>query len=257
MIASKFSSFTSRCLGNCCFSSVKYYSFINYIGIRRNNGLFKIENHENKLFSVFHHKTQFGNVNHYLLSSSSGKKDTKEDDDIQEEEDQIDDNNASDFEYIPPKHVNPEDLHPDRPIFDGHIPKEKLIITFSRSSGPGGQNVNKVNTKVDVRLPIDSADWIPDIVKERLKELYANKINKEGELIIQASSFRTQDQNMKDGIHRLKGYIAEAYNIPKEWKPREGRTEKGDAIRLKDKKKHSEKKQRRQEGKRIRNIYDI
>ena len=157
--------------------------------------------------------------------------------------------------YVAP-YVNPDDLHPDRPIFDGHIPREKLHLSFSRSSGPGGQNVNKVNTKVDIRLNIDDADWLPDIVKERLKEIKANKINKEGELIIQAQSFRTQEQNIKDAIHRLKGYIEEAYNIPKEWKPREGRTEKGDAIRMKDKKHHSDKKQRRQEGKRIKNIYD-
>ncbi|KAF0982950.1 hypothetical protein FDP41_010929 [Naegleria fowleri] len=253
---------SSKLLMVCCsLRSLGCFSAMHF-GIRKNHHwLLKLENHHHdlKFFSISHDKLQFNNTNNYLLtSSSSGKKENQEEDDVQQEEEEFDENiEHSDFEYVPPKYVNPEDLHPDRPIFDGHIPKEKLIISFSRSSGPGGQNVNKVNTKVDIRLPIDSSDWIPDIVKERLKELYANKINKEGELIIQASSFRTQDQNMKDGLHRLKGYIAEAYNIPKEWKPREGRTEKGDAIRLKDKKKHSEKKQRRQEGKRIRNIYDI
>ncbi|KAL9641473.1 hypothetical protein ABK040_013398 [Willaertia magna] len=151
---------------------------------------------------------------------------------------------------------NDDDFEEEHPVFDGHIPKEKLIYTFSRSSGPGGQNVNKVNTKADIRLHIDSADWLPDIVKERLKELKANKINKDGELIIQASTHRTQEQNIKEAIQRLKEYIEEAYEIPDDWKPREGRTEKGDAVRLKEKKKQSDKKQRRQEGKRIKDVND-
>ena len=68
------------------------------------------------------------------------------------------------------------------------VPLNKLDLSFSRSSGPGGQNVNKVNTKADIRFKIDSADWIPDDVKQRLHELYGSYINKEGYLILVSQS---------------------------------------------------------------------
>jgi peptidyl-tRNA hydrolase ICT1 len=126
--------------------------------------------------------------------------------------------------------------------FDGNIPREKLTITFSRSSGAGGQNVNKVSTKVDIRFKVDSADWLPEHVRERLKAIKSNKINNAGELVIQASVHRTQEQNLKDAMDRLTEYIREAYIIPKERIIKLERSAKGDAKRLKEKKYHSEKK---------------
>ena len=54
---------------------------------------------------------------------------------------------------------------------DVHIPVEKLDFSYARSSGPGGQNVNKVNTKAEMRFKVDDADWIPEEVKGRLKEM--------------------------------------------------------------------------------------
>lgn len=54
--------------------------------------------------------------------------------------------------------------------FDGYIPIEQLDITYSRSSGPGGQNVNKVNTKVDIRFHLQTANWLSDKVKTKLLE---------------------------------------------------------------------------------------
>lgn len=129
--------------------------------------------------------------------------------------------------------------------FDGEIPRDKLDISFSCSGGPGGQNVNKVATKVDIRMHIDSQDWIPDEVKERLKQLQKNRINKKGELVVQSSVHRTQEQNLEDAIGRLREYLEEAYAKPKERHLFLGRTPSGDKKRLHDKKKHSEKKQRR------------
>lgn len=56
----------------------------------------------------------------------------------------------------------------DKSIFSGYIPVEELEITYSTSSGPGGQNVNKVNTKVDLRFKIESAKWLNDEVRQKL-----------------------------------------------------------------------------------------
>lgn len=133
--------------------------------------------------------------------------------------------------------------------FDGIIPQSKLTISFTRAGGPGGQNVNKVNTKVDVRFHVDTADWLPDEVKERLKEICATKLNKNGELVIQSSVYRTQEQNLNDAIERLKSYVEEAYKVPKVRHCWTGRTKSGDKKRLEDKKRRSETKQRRREAK--------
>jgi len=65
-----------------------------------------------------------------------------------------------------------------------------LITTFCRSSGPGGQNVNKVNTKADVRVSLLSAKWLSEETIERAKELFPNSINKEGELFVSSQSER-------------------------------------------------------------------
>ena len=58
-----------------------------------------------------------------------------------------------------------------------NIPFDKLQYNFSRSSGPGGQNVNKLNTKVELRMNLNS-DWLPTNIRQRLEELYRNRINK-------------------------------------------------------------------------------
>ena len=72
--------------------------------------------------------------------------------------------------------------------FTAAVTKEKLILSFSRSQGPAGQNVNKVNSKADGRFHIDSADWITAEAKSRLKQIFAHHINKEGELVVQSQS---------------------------------------------------------------------
>lgn len=70
------------------------------------------------------------------------------------------------------------------------IPMDKVQLSFVRSSGPGGQNVNKLNTKAELRFKVQEADWIPEDIRERLAEQQAAKINKEGELIITAQEHR-------------------------------------------------------------------
>lgn len=66
-----------------------------------------------------------------------------------------------------------EILKPDRSAsdkFSGYIPMDQVSVTYSRSAGPGGQNVNKVNTKVDLRFNVQSASWIHDDIKSKLLE---------------------------------------------------------------------------------------
>ena len=101
---------------------------------------------------------------------------------------------------------------------DVHIPVEKLDFSYARSSGPGGQNVNKVNTKAEMRFKVDDADWIPEEVKGRLKEIQRANINKGGELYVSSQEYRTQKQNKLDCVDKLREMVAFAYLEPKERK---------------------------------------
>ncbi|KAL2911997.1 hypothetical protein HK105_208544 [Polyrhizophydium stewartii] len=94
------------------------------------------------------------------------------------------------------------------------IPKADLVVQYSRSSGPGGQNVNKVSTKVDMRLTLADAHWIPAHVRAKLEAQQASKINKRGELQVVSDRFRTQAQNHDDCLGKLHALIAEAAVVP-------------------------------------------
>ena len=101
---------------------------------------------------------------------------------------------------------------------DVHIPVEKLEFNYARSSGPGGQNVNKLNTKAEIRFNINEADWIPDEVKVRLKDTQEKNINKVGILYISSQEHRTQKQNKLECVEKLREMVAFAYLEPKERK---------------------------------------
>ncbi len=122
--------------------------------------------------------------------------------------------------------------------------KDELSITASRSSGPGGQNVNKVNTKVEVRLNIADSNLLSDTEKALLFEKLVNKINKLGELIVVSQSKRTQLQNKEKAIEKLNLLISNALIVEKKRKklkiPKSVKEK-----RLKDKKIISEKKDKR------------
>ncbi len=122
--------------------------------------------------------------------------------------------------------------------------KDELSITASRSSGPGGQNVNKVNTKVEVRLNIADSNLLSDTEKALLFEKLVNKINKLGELIVVSQSKRTQLQNKEKAIEKLNLLISNALIVEKKRKklkiPKSVKEK-----RLKDKKIKSEKKDKR------------
>ncbi|XP_003386495.1 PREDICTED: peptidyl-tRNA hydrolase ICT1, mitochondrial-like [Amphimedon queenslandica] len=133
----------------------------------------------------------------------------------------------------------------DKPkVFKKPVPRDKLDIRFSRSSGPGGQNVNKLSTKAEVRFNVQEADWLPDRVKERLKEMFGTKINKLGEIIVTSQVYRTQYQNLEDAIKKLTKILEEASELPNE--PSEAKLARirklkrqGNARRLSEKKYNS------------------
>ena len=88
------------------------------------------------------------------------------------------------------------------------IKESELHLSFVRSRGPGGQNVNKVSTAVQLRYNILNSD-IPEDIKDRFCEQYKNRISKNGDVIILAQSYRTQSKNKIDAIKRLESLFSD------------------------------------------------
>ncbi len=95
------------------------------------------------------------------------------------------------------------------------IPIEKLTVRASRSGGPGGQNVNKVSSRIEVRFPLDSADWIPAEVRRRLRQLFPSRITRDGDFRVVASRFRDQHRNLKDCLARISDLLEAASRRPR------------------------------------------
>jgi ribosome-associated protein len=93
--------------------------------------------------------------------------------------------------------------------------EDELIFRFVRASGPGGQNVNKVSSAVELRFDVAHSPSLPDEVKARLKQFAGSRLSDEGILVIDAQRFRTQGMNRKDAIARLVGLIQAAAIRPK------------------------------------------
>lgn len=83
-------------------------------------------------------------------------------------------------------------------------------MSYSRSSGPGGQNVNCVSTKAEVRFQISTADWIPEPIRCKLAEKMKNQITKEGYLVTKSDRTRSQQLNLADAMDKLRDLIFSA-----------------------------------------------
>ncbi|KAM6403400.1 large ribosomal subunit protein mL62 [Rhynochetos jubatus] len=130
------------------------------------------------------------------------------------------------------------------------IPLARLTVSYSRSSGPGGQHVNKVNTKAEVRFHLASADWIPEAVREKMASMYRNKINRAGELIVNSEESRYQMRNLAICLEKIRTMVTEATEKPKVVSKETTqklieRVERTNRERLRQKKIHSSIKQSR------------
>ena len=109
------------------------------------------------------------------------------------------------------------------------IPDQELEERFVRSSGPGGQNVNKVSTAVELRFDVANSPSLPEAVRERLLARRDRRITDEGVLVLSAQRFRTQDRNREDARERLAAVIVAALTAPKKrvaTKPTKGSRER-------------------------------
>ena len=124
------------------------------------------------------------------------------------------------------------------------IDEKEIQQEFIRASGPGGQNVNKVSTAVQLRFDVGNSTSLPDDVRERLIHLAGRRITEDSILIIDARRFRAQERNRQDAINRLVKLIRKASEKPK---PR-----RKTSPTLASKKHRLETKHRRGETKRTR-----
>lgn len=121
---------------------------------------------------------------------------------------------------------------------------DELRFSFVRSSGPGGQNVNKTATKAELRWSLAESS-LPDEVRRRLLASFRSRVNAAGELVIVSQRYRSQDRNQQDCLQKLGEMLAAAATPPKRRKPTRP-TRASVERRLTDKRRTSERKARRQ-----------
>lgn len=99
------------------------------------------------------------------------------------------------------------------------IPEEELHWTYARSSGPGGQNVNKVNSKAILHWNIQESPAIPDEVRERFLRTYKSRITTLGQVVLSSERFRDQPRNIEDCREKLVELLTSVWVAPKRRRP--------------------------------------
>jgi ribosome-associated protein len=99
------------------------------------------------------------------------------------------------------------------------IPDDELHWSFVRSSGPGGQNVNKVASKAVLRWDLAGSPHVPEAVKARLRTLQRRRVTSAGELIVTSQRWRDQERNRQDCLDKLREMLLEASQAPRPRKP--------------------------------------
>jgi len=95
------------------------------------------------------------------------------------------------------------------------IPEEELDFSFARSGGPGGQNVNKVSTKAQLRFDLTHSPSLSETQRERILAKLANRVDSDGILMVTAQEHRSQPLNREAAMARLAALLAQALKVPK------------------------------------------
>src|SRR5687768_11783233 len=124
------------------------------------------------------------------------------------------------------------------------IPEAELRLSFARSSGPGGQNVNKASSKAVLHFDVLTSPSLPPDVRARLLQSYSSRVTKAGEIVIHSEEFRDQPRNIEACYDKLRAMVLSVLRPPKKRRPTKP-TRGSKVRRLKEKKARSQVKEGR------------